>query len=496
MPAAKPLNAANLESLGAPRLAALLLDVTAGNAAARRQLRLALAGSAGPADVARQVTRRLASLASARGFIDWRKLRPLAAEIEVQRRAILDLVAPADPAEALELAWRLAACARPVLARSNDGSGHLAAAFRAALHDLGPLAQAARPDPAVLARRVFDTLRADPHGTWDPLVEILAAPLGTAGLEALRGLAQAWHDEPARPDAPSPAPRPGQPRRTGETDDDPPPAHLASGWPRSPAADASRRRAAARVLLRRVADALGDVDGYLAQLDPAALRLPATAAALARRLATAGRLQDALAALDAAPPRPHDPAAAEWTSARIATLDALGRADDAQSLRWQHFAATLDAATLRDHLRRLPDFDDFDAEQRALAHALAHRDSHQALAFLLAWPDLPRAAQLVLARHKILAGTRHELLDPAADALDARHPLAATLLRRVMIAATLAASHAPRYRHAARHLADCASAAPRVPDFGTTPDHAAFERALRAAYPRRTAFWDAVKTSG
>ncbi len=52
-----------------------------------------------------------------------------------------------------------------------------------------------------------------------------------------------------------------------------------------------------------------------------------------------------------------------------------------------------------------------------------------------------------------------------------------------MIAATLAASHAPRYRHAARHLADCASAAPRVPDFGTTPDHAAFERALRAAYP-------------
>ena len=38
------------------------------------------------------------------------------------------------------------------------------------------------------------------------------------------------------------------------------------------------------------------------------------------------------------------------------------------------------------------------------------------------------------------------------DALDARHPLAATLLRRAVIGATLAAARTARYAHAARHL--------------------------------------------
>ncbi len=476
----KAVNAANLEALGTARLAALLIEVTTGNAAARRRLRLELAGSAGPADVARQVTKRLTAIAGARGFLDWRKVRPLAAELEVQRRAILDLVAPADPREAFELAWRLAACARPVLSRSNDASGHLAAAFQAAMRDLGPLALAARPPPADLARRAFDALRADRHGTWDALVATLAPPLGTPGLDALRTLAQAWHDEPAAT----------------------PPAHerRATGWPRPDSthadqAEASRRRGAARLLLRQVADALGDVDGYIAQLDPAARRVPGVAAGLARRLLAAGRPQDAWDALEAAPPRPHDPAAAEWAQARIDTLDAFGRGQDAQALRWQRFEATLDAAQLRAHLRHLPDFEDFDAEQRALAHALAFPDVHRALAFLVAWPDLARAARLVLDRARALNGTLHEALTPAADVLDARHPLAATLLRRAMIGATLAGSHAPRYRAVARLLNDCAHLAQRLPDFGDAPDHAAYERALRSAHARKAAFWDEVEAS-
>jgi len=52
----KALNATNLEALGAARLAELLMAVSEGNAAAQRQLRLALAGSGGAHGMAQAVT--------------------------------------------------------------------------------------------------------------------------------------------------------------------------------------------------------------------------------------------------------------------------------------------------------------------------------------------------------------------------------------------------------------------------------------------------------
>ena len=49
------LNAKNLQALGVERLADLLIEISTGNAAAKRQLRLELAGQNGPAEVAREV---------------------------------------------------------------------------------------------------------------------------------------------------------------------------------------------------------------------------------------------------------------------------------------------------------------------------------------------------------------------------------------------------------------------------------------------------------
>ena len=123
MASGKTLNAANLEALGAARLAALLLDISANDAVAKRRLRLALAGSSGWQEAAREIAKRLASIAKAKSCIDWQKVKALATELETHRQAILDLVAPADPVEAFDLLWRLVACAAPVFSRSDDGSG-------------------------------------------------------------------------------------------------------------------------------------------------------------------------------------------------------------------------------------------------------------------------------------------------------------------------------------------------------------------------------------
>ena len=173
-------------------------------------------------------------------------------------------------------------------------------------------------------------------------------------------------------------------------------------------------------------------------------------------------------------------------------LDALGRHDDAQDYRWERFIATLDSGHLRAFLKNLPDFEDFDAEQRAIAHARGYGDVHRALAFLVSWPALDRAAALAVERAHAIDGDLYELLTPAAEALEEKHPLAATILRRAMIDYTLGQARSSRYGHAARHLAACARLARRIGVFGNIADHDDYLGRLRESHGRKAGFWREV----
>ena len=105
MPSKKTLNAKNLEALGAQRLAELLIEISTGDAAAKRLLRLELAGTESPKEVAREVRKRLSTVARSRAFVDWQRRKALVDDLETQRRAIMQKVAPGDPSEALDLMW-------------------------------------------------------------------------------------------------------------------------------------------------------------------------------------------------------------------------------------------------------------------------------------------------------------------------------------------------------------------------------------------------------
>lgn len=480
MVSTKTLNAKNLEALGSERLAALLMEVATRDAATKRRLRLALAGEAGPSDAAREIAKRLAAITKARSFIDWHKVKPLAADLAAQHGAIMDLVAPHDPGAALDLLWRLTACAEPVFARSDDGSGRLADVFRAAVDDLGPVARAARIDPATLADRAFEAVRDDGYGTYDGLVDTLAPALGTSGLERLRALGLAWQAQTMAV--------PPQAERTV--------VGWGSGGPMyADQIDANHRKRTSALLLQQVADALGDIDAYIAQYEPDIRRVPLIAARIAERLLAAGRTDEAWAAIEATDNGKRGWLAPEWEQARLAVLDALGRHDDAQGYRWERFAATLDSGHLRAFLDNLPDFEDFDAEQRAIIHARGFDDVHRALAFLVGWPALDRAAALVIERADAIDGNIYELLTPAAEVLEEKYPLAATILRRAMIDYTLGQARASRYGHAARHLAACARLARRIAAFGDAADHDAYLRRLREDHGRKAGFWREVDSA-
>ena len=61
-----------------------------------------------------------------------------------------------------------------------------------------------------------------------------------------------------------------------------------------------------------------------------------------------------------------------------------------------------------------------------------------------------------------------------------------------MIEDTLDGAKSSRYKHAARHLLECASLAPGIQDFGTFETHDAFVGRLRAKHGRKSGFWSQV----
>lgn len=436
----KTLNAGNLKDLGAERLALLLMEVSEGQAAIKRRLRLELAAEAGPADLAGELDKRLAGLSERRTRISWRRQKEFIRELESLRAAIAGRLAEQDSALAFELNGRLLGLADAVMARVSDSKGEVETIFQTAVEDMGVLAQAARPDARALAERVFDAMTADTLG--------LAGGMAAAALPAL--------------DAP------------------------ALTWLRDRLTEAMNRRARTSQPLRRavqqIADAQGDIDGFIATWTEAEAAEPLVGAQIASRLIGAGRLAEARAALDRS--RPKGPVrtrgTADWEQARLALLEADGQVAEAQEMRWAAFEERLDVEMLRAYLKRLPDFDDVEAEDRAMAHARTFDNATQALRFFTAWPNVGEAAALVLARQSDIKGDAHEILQPAVRLLEARSPLAAALLLRTMVHDTALFRRHERYREAEVQLLEAASLEPQITDHGAWGTHEQFLNRLAA----------------
>jgi hypothetical protein len=475
--ASKALTVASLEALGATRLAQLLIEVSDGDALVKRRLRLELAGTDSPTAVVNQIRKRIATIARSRSFVDWHNRKSLVDDLETQRRAIVNQVASRLPVEGLDLIWRFLDLAESIFARCDDSSGTVIGVFHSAVADLGVIASSAKPRPEELADKAFDALTRKGYGQFDDLIQALQPALGPVGLDHLKQRMIALSAQPVR----KPAAKERQ----------------IIGWSsggtiyEDEIAERSRV-STARMALQEIADARGDVDGFIDQYEEPARKAPKIAAEIARRLLAAGRADEALQRLDAAEHRRASWPDFDWEDARIEALEALGRGDEAQAARWSCFERSLSARHLREYLKRLQEFEDFDAEQRALVHAEQYGSLLQAISFLVSWPSLDRAARTLTARAKELDGDHYELLTPAADALAAKYPLATTLLLRAMVDFSLMKSRASRYGHAARHLRDCAGLAAAIQDYVSFETHDAYVGRLRKDHSRKTAFWAMV----
>ena len=259
----------------------------------------------------------MATIRRSRAVIDSRRRRDLVDDLELCRRTIVDRIAVEDAAEALDLMWQYMGLANPIQNRLHYTDETIAGAFSAS--DPGAIASAARPDPRKLAERVFEALTQNAHGQFDGLIGALTPALGQEGLESLKQMMTEYSNTPALQ-------LPEAHRRK---------IHWRHRGTDVEAEAAERLRLqTARSALQDIADAQGDVDAFIDQVDEGGRKEPPVAAAIARRLLAAGRAEEALKAVDAAE---HDDDGYSTRhrfaceDARIEALEALGRSEECQS---------------------------------------------------------------------------------------------------------------------------------------------------------------------
>jgi hypothetical protein len=387
----KRVTAENLAQLGTARLAEILLEVADTRVELKRRLRMELAAEQGAEHLLPEIDRRLTLLANSRGAVSWRQRPAFIRDLDGVRGLIAGRLAALDLAAAQDRILTFLQLAPHAHLRLRDKDGGLEAVFARAAVDA--VTMWAQLSPSDGGGRLAEAILSQPvaWGRWgDTALGEANVSLAQAALAGLDG-------------------------RTGH---------------------------AFRPVLRSLADVAQDPDAFSVTFTPQEVRTPVAAAQIAARLLRAGRLDETREILEGAVEPGlvrrarggHPTPDFEWESVWIDYLDAAGRTADAQAARWAAFERTLSTQRVRDYTRRLPDFEDVEAEDRIFGIAAKFPDADVALQFLMRWPALPAASSLIEARSEDLR-LDPEMAEAFARKLRKRFPASSKRLLRSAAAA-------------------------------------------------------------
>lgn len=453
----------NVKALGADRLADILLELAGRDAALKRTLRMALTATHAKDKLGKEIEKRLRTLRSARGFLPWDRIKPLATELDTLRRSILNNVAMTDIAQAISAMRLLVEIAPSIYERTDDSSAYLSDVFCEAASNLITLwGRQTDRDPAIMVQDLLTLLDKDDYGTYGHLLASCGEALGAVGGALLKNTLL------ARLNA-LPTPRRTQGYRTDT-------ARLVTiGY------------------LKDIADAMDDVDAYIEAVNLGSYPCAAIGA-VARRLLDKGRAEEALEWLGRTTKKTvqfdHDH---DHDDLRIEACEAVGDRATAQSLRWKIFQERLSLSHWKAYQRYLDDYDAIDAEEQALDHIRSFPIRNVTLLTLLEWPAHDAAARIVRDHTAEFDGRDYATLRPAAERLSESHPNEATLLYRLLVEAVLDKALSRYYTYAAKDLAACQSLAPMLDSTRGMESHAVFMTRLKSQHKRKLAFWALVK---
>lgn len=473
----KTLNTSNLEKLGAEKLAELVMELVQGNAALQRRARMELGAAQGPKELAADLRKRFASLRRSTSFVGWRKQKALIRDLTGLLGLIETKIAPSDAGEAFELLWLFLQLAPSIYERTTNSNEAVGDVVHEAMNIISQVSPRVTLDRKSLAERILNAVAEAQYDEFDGIVPAMADALDQEGLDHLKQITAEWAEAPP--------------------DDHEVQKYRGYGFLSSAEEMVmSNKQITSSIILADVADAQGDVDAYMARYSAEQLTFGTIAPDVARRLLSAGRLGEAFDIISRARAAEDERSSttlfSDLDEIYEECLEKQGRTDDLKAHLRDRFEASLNPSSLRKLLKLLPDFDDMEAEEAALKFSETYPHLNAAIGFLVDWPAHERAARVVVARADDLDGNSYATLATAADALEAGHPLAATLMRRAMVQFTLDRGKSQRYRHAAPHLAECQSCDLRIDDYGDFPAHAQFVEGLKQKHGRKYGFWHLV----
>ena len=462
MAARTTLNAKNLEALGSPRLAELILELVEGDAAAKRRARVELFAAVGPNEAAKFISKRLAAIRGAKSALSVDQDINLGKELEGYRRMASERISHQFPEIGLELILQLLDLLPFVLSRQSHWPGYSDGVFQAAALDLRDIAIAAETNQKTLAEHALRIILDDFGQNFRLLAVTLGPALGKSGLEHLKARLKTIKEEEAK--------------------------KICRYKFRK-----SRFKQQIAVGLRGIAFFQQDVDAFIRHFSKHDLALPEIAAALAEHLIESNRAEDALKLLDAIDRKlePINLAYSGRSHIKIRALDKLGRQKEAQDERLATYRKTFSSRILREYLKHLPDFEDIEAEERELDFAMKSNRPLAAFRLLLEWPDFDRAAKLVFRTQIEDVPALKEVSAHLLAELEPRHPLAVTVIYRCAIAENLSWGGRGRVKLAAKLLLDCARLAPFVEDFEDYGSHDEYLDNLRSVRSTRSKLWRA-----
>jgi hypothetical protein len=459
------LDTKGLTSLGLEKLVEILLEESVSNKPLKARLLAALAGSAGPEEIARLIDKRLDVLAKSRSGVPASKGRELAVELLGIARNITSELAAADGLAAMDRMLRLLSVYDSIGNRLYERSVKLEKSLSDAMSMATDLAARLSEAQQIAAVPLIEVARKKDQD--DLLQEMFAGVLCALQPAA----ADKWK---AMIEVDAAAPK-------------------ASGGKSLPAI----------ALLQKLARQRNDLDSLvrLEEMKPENRR---DNLGIARQLHEAGRHEEALQWLRSTPKGPRvlevgggllagvgsEYQARERKLLEADISDALKDRGKAQEIRWKEFLASYDAEILRLYIAKLPDFEEFDELDKAFAVVLAGSDIQAALHFLITWPKLDLASEHVIKHATKWDSIRSRWTVDAADKLAEDYPIAATILYRSLMEGILTYGRSDEYLDAATYWAVLDYIAPRLSDDSPIEKHDAYRARIKQKYARKFMFWN------
>ncbi len=372
--------------------------------------------------------RQIRSALSGQGFVEYGEVPTYTHSLEMVAQSLKEMARRGHPREAAELLESLINGCEKRLDYLDDSDGIFSDFIRSLFKEWGQLlAQVHDLDQKGLALRVLERLETDEYGLAQEIVPALAQALGKQGLDELKTLIRPRYEEERGKD---------------------------TAKVKGTLFSINHSLLVYREALKDIANAQGDVDGYIALCKDGALH-PSDCLEMARRLRKANRQPEALTMAEQGLGlrQGYDGLATfGLLELRIQLLVEMGQGEQALSAAWDYFREHPSTSSLDLLLSHVPEKELQSAREEALSYVLTLGSLSSAISICLREQEMPKLVRALHARQEELLRLDYPILAPLAKELEAGFPDLAIVVYRRLALDILEEKRSRAYHHAIAYL--------------------------------------------